>query len=140
MAISPSEIKATIKALRGIIDGLERKLGDSEADRPTDPYQRRKEILQEIYWSRNRMSRDELMALLREKGTNYAWIGQQVKKQYLIVTDVPGGGTRYSVTRKAVREERLDDERAETDRFSRLSMESFAEDWDNDEDAIYDEL
>jgi len=140
MTVSPTDLKVSIKALRGILDGLERKLDGVDAAQQVDPYRRRREILQEIYWSQNSISREDLMALLTERGTNYAWIGQQVKKQYLIVTDLPGGGTRYSATRKAVRDERLDDERLETDRFSRLSMESFAEDWDSDEDSVYDEL
>ena len=140
MAVSSTDLKESITALRRIFDGLESKLDSGEAGEQLDPYTRRRGILQEIYWSQNSMNREDLMALLAERGTNYAWIGQQVKKQYLIVTDLPGGGRRYSVTRKAVRDERLDQDRLETDRFSRLSMESFAEDWDSEEDSVYDGL
>ena len=64
-----------------------------------------------------------------------------MKKGYLSLSPVPGGGTRYSVTPKAVREQRLDeDEREETFALSRASEASFAEDWDSEEDSVYDNL
>ncbi len=140
MAISTHEIREGLKAVRRLIDNLEKKL-DRPAAEEIDPYLRRRQILQQIYWAQNSMTRDELASILEGHGTNYAWIGQQVKKGYLSLSPVPGGGTRYSVTPKAVREQRLDeDEREEVFALSRASEASFAEDWDSEEDAAYDEL
>ena len=141
MAISADEIREGLKAVRRLIDNLEKKL-DRTGAAEVDPYLRRRRILQQIYWAQNSMTREELMPILESHGTNYAWIGQQVKKGYLSLSPVPGGGTRYSVTPKAVREQRLDneDEREETFAWSRASEPSFAEDWDSKEDSIYDAL
>ena len=140
MAIDVTELRQSLTALRRIIDRLESKL-KVESTRAPDPYVRRREILQRIYCSQNSMTREELLPLLEDRGTNYAWIGQQVKKGYLIVSPVPGGGTRYSVTPKAVREQYLDEEeREETMAWSRASEASFAEDWDKEEDSLYDDV
>ncbi len=140
MAISTDEIREGLKAVRRLIDNLEKKL-DRPAAEEIDPYLRRRQILQQIYWTQNSMTRDELASILEGHGTNYAWIGQQVKRGYLSLSPVPGGGTRYSVTQKAVREQRLDeDEREEKIALSRASEASFAEDWDSEEDAVYDRL
>ncbi len=140
MTTSMQEVREALKTMRRIIDGLEGKLGGGVTEE-VDPYVRRREILRRIYWARNSMARDELMAVLDSHGTNYAWIGQQVKKGYLVVSAVPGGGNRYSVTPKAVREQRLDDEeKQDAYTLAKASEAAFAEDWGSDEDAAYDEL
>ncbi len=137
--VGASEILESLRAIRRMIDSLERKL-DAEAVQ-IDPYQRRREVLQKIFWAGNGINREQLMPILDSHGTDYRWIGQQVKKGYLSVSPVPGGGTRYSVTPKAVKELRLDRETwEETAAFSKLAEASFAEDWDSEEDAAYDEL
>lgn len=140
MAISTEELRQSLKAVRSILDKLESKL-DPAPPEAVDPYTRRRQILQRIYWNQNAMTYDELVPILEGFGTNYAWIGQQVKKGYLLVALLPGGGSRYSVTPKALREQNLqEDDREEIDAVSALSHESFAEDWENDEDAAYDAL
>ena len=140
MTISHDELRQSLKAVRNILDKLESRLGPAPSNE-IDPYVRRRQILQQIYWAQNAMTYRELMPVLENYGTNYAWIGQQVKKGYLLVSLIPGGGSRYSVTPKAVREQRLDDdERSEINATTALSQESFAEDWDSDEDSAYDAL
>ena len=135
-----SEVLESLRAIRRMIDVLERKLSAQEGV-GIDPYQRRREVLQKIYWAGNTISREQLVPILESHGTDYRWIGQQVKKGYLSVSPVPGGGTRYSATPKAVKELRLDQETwEEAAAFSKLAETSFAEDWDSEEDAAYDEL
>lgn len=134
------EVLESLRAIRRMIDNLERKLRAEEGVE-IDPYQRRREVLQKIYWSGNSASRDQLVPILESHGTDYRWIGQQVKKGYLSLSPVPGGGTRYSVTPRAVKELRLDEETwEEATAFSKLAEASFAEDWDSEEDAAYDQL
>jgi len=140
MRIAEDEIRSAIKEIRRILDQLEAKLG-AESGPEVDPYTRRREILREIYWTENNMEKTELLSTLRERGTTYAWIGQQVKKGYLVTAPIPGGGKRYSVTPKAIREQRLEEsEKEEIMNWTALSEESFAEDWDSDEDSVYDAL
>jgi len=140
-AVSTHEIRRTLSQVRGMLESLERKL-EPEGHVPMDKYARRREVLQRIYWNDNRISREDLLALLHEFGTNYAWIGQQVSKGYLTLERDPRGSryTVYSVTPKAIRDEDLTAEEEEIDAISRLSNEVFAEDWDSEEDSAYDSL
>lgn len=140
MAVNAGELRQHIRALRRIVDALENQLEPS-AREEADPYRRRREVLQVIYWSDNSVPKEELLKLLAEHGTNYAWIGQQVKIGYLTLRQVPGGGTRYSVTSKGIREQRLDEEeKQETAAWSRASEAALAEDWDQEEDTLYDDV
>lgn len=140
MAISTKEVRKTIAQIREMLESLEAQLGNGESEPNVDPYVRRRQILQRIYWNDNSMLRDELMPLLHDFGTNYAWIGQQVRKGYLQVSPTPSGSTRYTVTDKAIRDEGLARESQEADAISELSTEAFAEDWNSEEDAAYDSL
>ena len=141
--IDLGEVLADLKAIRNALDRLETRLKSTEGE-IIDPYKRRKEVLQRIYWADNSVSREDLLNLLQSCGTDYRWIGQQVKKGYLLVFPVPGGGTRYSVTSKAVLELGLtyieEEAGEESLSLAKLSESSFAEDWDSREDAIYDSL
>jgi hypothetical protein len=137
-----SELREGLRAIRDILDRLEALLGSPGEQ--VDPYERRKAVLEEIYWDGNSMPRDQLFTTLRERGTQYQWVGQQVKKGYLSVLPLPGGSVRYSVTPRAVRElglgqegpERLEERAA----LAKLSEASFADEWDSPEDAVYDQL
>src|SRR4030067_3165621 len=96
------ELREGLRAVRDILARLE-ALREPSGEQP-DPYQRRKAILENIYWAGNSVPREELFRALRERGTQYQWVGQQVKKGYLSVLPLPGGSVRYSVTPRAVRE------------------------------------
>jgi hypothetical protein len=136
------ELRECLRAIRENLDRLEALLGSPEE--PADPYERRKAVLEEIYWAGNSVPREQLFRTLRERGTQYQWVGQQVKKGYLSVLPLPGGSVRYSVTPRAVRELSLGREGPEgleeTAALAKLSEGSFAEEWDSPEDSIYDEL
>ncbi len=139
------ELIASLKAIRRIVDRLASKLDDVPGG--MDPYERRRDILQKMYWHQQKdlMTRSELLPILDAHGTDYRWIGQQVKKGYLIVLPVPDGEPRYAVTNKAVLELKLSAEESpqvlgEGEAVARLSEASFGEDWDSEEDAVYDKL
>jgi len=136
------ELRECLRAIRENLDRLEALLGSPEE--PPDPYERRKAVLEEIYWAGNSVPRDQLFRTLRERGTQYQWVGQQVKKGYLSVLPLPGGSVRYSVTPRAVRELSLGREGPEgleeTAALAKLSEASFTEEWDSPEDSVYDEL
>jgi hypothetical protein len=130
-------VQTCLQALRQNLDELEAILG--EIEKPKDPYARRRDLLEHIYVQRG-IERPELMKAVREAGTAYQWIGQQVKKGYL---RVPGKEERkYTVTSKAVRELELSsiEEAADARAYTAMADEAFAEDWDSPEDAIYDKL
>ena len=137
-----SELREGLRSIRDILDRLEALLGSS--GERSDPYERRKAVLEQIYWAGNSMPRDQLFSTLRERGTQYQWVGQQVKKGYLSVLPLPGGSVRYSVTPRAVRELGLGQEGPErleeTVALAKISEASFAEEWDSPEDSIYDQL
>ena len=136
------ELREGLRAMREILDRLESLLGPATEE--ADPYERRKEVLEGIYWAGNSVPREQLYRTLREAGTQYQWVGQQVKKGYLSVLPLPGGSVRYSVTPRAVRELSLGREGPEgleeTAALVKLSEASFAEEWDSPEDSVYDEL
>ena len=135
-----AEVLETIRAVKEILAGLENRLVVS-GEEILDHYKRRKEILQRIYWAGNSMTKDQLLPELQAAGTNSRWIGQQVKKGYLTVIPVPGGATRYAVTQKAVRELKLQSgEEEEALVLAKLAESAFAEDWNSEEDSIYDTL
>ncbi len=142
-SVDVGEVLDGLKAIRSVLDRLESRLKPAEAE-IRDPYKRRREVLQKIFWTGNSMGREDLLVLLQTSGTSYQWIGQQVKKGYLSVLPMPGGGTRYSVTPRAVRELGLgyleEEVGEESLSLTRLSEASFAEDWNSPEDSIYDSL
>ena len=139
-ALESLEAKRYLQLIREGLEGLERLFGQTDGSEP-DPYARREFLLGQIY-EREGVERSELMGMLREAGTAYQWIGQQVKKEYLSVMPLPSGKVRYTVTPRAVRELALNKRAVaeEADPYTAMSEEAFAEDWDSPEDAIYDKL
>src|SRR4030042_2463605 len=95
-----------LRAIKQIVERLERDILSS-GESAIDPYERRRQVLRQIYWMGNSLSFQDLTDLLHSQGTDYRWIGQQVKKGYLSILPLPGGGKRYSVTPRAVPEMEL---------------------------------
>ncbi len=132
-----------LKTIRQIAERLEGAVLASEEYR-SDPYYRRRQLLKKIYLSGGSVSRDDLEPVLRANGTDFHWTAQQVKQGYLAVHALPRGRKRFAVTPKAVEELRLREEDDEGGaglaEMTKLSEEVFAEDWESEEDSIYDEL
>lgn len=135
-----AESEKYLSMIREGLAGLERLLGQSVPQR-SDPYARRERLLQHVY-AQEGVEQPEMMRVLREVGTTYQWIGQQVKKGYLAITPLPSGKVRYTVTPKAVKELELNKKgiAEEAALYAAMSEEAFAEDWDSPEDAVYDRL
>ena len=139
-AIRPEELQGYLRLIREGLEGLERVLGRGE-EQQEDPYARRERLLLYVY-AQEGVEQPEMMHALREAGTSYQWIGQQVKKGYLAITPLPSGKVRYTVTSKAVKELELNSKSIaeEAAVYAAMSEEAFAEDWDSPEDAVYDRL
>ena len=128
-----------VEAIKHAVEGIEALVSRAAEGRTVDPYTRRKELLEHIY-VQGGVEKPELMQAVRDVGTAYQWIGQQVKMGYL---EVPRRGeVKYKVTRKAVDELALtpDDSDEEGIAFGAMAEEAFAEDWESPEDAVYDRL
>jgi hypothetical protein len=143
-ALDEAGLLKELRAIKQIVERLEQDILSSE-ESAIDPYERRRQVLRQIYWLGNSISFQDLTKLLHSQGTDYRWIGQQVKKGYLSVLPLPGGGKKYSVTPRAVLELELGREEAteEVDdlaALAKLSDASFGEDWNSREDAVYDKL
>lgn len=108
MPLSDPQLRSALNDIRKILDEIEARL-DEQPGEKVDGFLRRRQILLLIYRAGNNVGRDELMRFIREHGTNYAWIGQQVRKEYLSI-EKTHTGQRYSVTAKAVEEQRLDED------------------------------
>ena len=131
-------LKRYVGAVREALLGIESILQEVDEGKPAGPYERRKELLYRIH-AEGGLEKEQLMHAVREAGTAYQWIGQQVKKGYL---EVPSKSqVKYQVTPRAVRElELTSTEKDETALYASMAEEAFSEDWDSPEDAIYDRL
>ncbi len=136
--IDLERLAACVTALREAVQGLEAVLTQAQEGKPPDPIERRRQLLERIY-VQGGVQKPELLTAVREVGTAYQWIGQQVKMGYL---EVPKRGeTMYRVTHKAIRELELGGESAQDEAaYTLMAGEAFAEDWESEEDAIYDRL
>ena len=132
-AVDLAKVKRELGSLKAAVARIEALIG---GDPPVDPYERRRRLLQLIY-EYDGMDRATLEPILHDHGTNIRWVGQQVKRGFLL--SPKRGNTLYRVTPLAVQELALD-ECDEVEMAMRASASVFAEDWDSDADAIYDEL
>ncbi len=128
-----AKVKRELGSLKAAVARIEALIGD---DPPVDPYERRRRLLQLIY-EYDGMDRATLEPILHDHGTNIRWVGQQVKRGFLLSPQQ--GDTLYRVTPLAVRELGLENAMKSRWRCGH-PCQRFAEDWDSDADAIYDEL
>lgn len=138
ISVDVERLAACVAALKDAIQGLEAVVAQAQQGRPADPYERRRRLLERIH-AQGGLEKPDLLTAVREAGTAYQWIGQQVKVGYL---QVPKRGERmYRVTRRAIRELELGGGIAEEEAaYTLMADEVFAEDWESEEDAIYDRL
>lgn len=136
-SVDVERLAACVAALKDAVLGLEAVVAQAQGG-AWDPYERRRQLLERIH-AEDGMEKRELLTAVRDAGTAYQWIGQQVKVGFL---QVPRQGeTMYRVTRKAIRELELGGEIAEeAAAYTLMADEAFAEDWESEEDAIYDRL
>ena len=126
-SIDIERLAVSMAALKEAVQGLEAVIAQAQQGRAPDPYERRRQLLEDIH-SRGGIEKQELLTAVRDAGTAYQWIGQQVKIGYLQVP--PRGETMYRVTRKAIRELELGGEIAdEAAAYTLMADEAFAEEW-----------
>lgn len=110
---------------------------DAEAPqmRPHDP---RSELLEQVHVA-GALEQRRLFELLDLRGISHTWIGAQVGSEYLEMWHGADGRSWYRVTDRAVRELHLG-QLASAATYASLSENTFADDWESEEDSAYDRL
>jgi hypothetical protein len=102
------------------------------------PHDARSELLEQVHVA-GAMDQRRLFELLDQRSMNHAWIGAQVGAEYLDVWQGADGRTWYRVTHRAIRELYLG-QMGTSAGFASHSEPAFGEDWDSEEDSVYDRL
>ena len=85
------------------------------------------------------MEQRRLFELLDQRGISHTWIGAQVGSEYLDLWHGADGRTWYRATERAVRELQLG-QLASAASFASQSESAFGDDWQSEEDSVYDRL
>ena len=102
------------------------------------PHDARSELLEQIHVA-GAIDQRRLFELLDQRSMNHAWIGAQVGAEYLEVWHGADARTWYRVTDRAIRELYLG-QMGTSASFASHSEPAFGEDWDSEEDSVYDRL
>ncbi len=128
-----------IRTIRRTLDRLEGLLRELEAQEPeVRPADSRSELLEQVHVA-GAMEQRRLFELLDLRGIGHAWIGAQVSSEYLELWRSADSRTFYRVTDRAVRELHLG-QLAASASYASLSEAAFDDDWQSEEDAVYDRL
>ena len=102
------------------------------------PQDRRTELLEQIHVM-GVVDQPRLFRMLDQRRIPHTWIGAQSRASYLEMWTAAGGNIFYRVTEKAIEDLNLG-RLIPVGEYSALSDAALAEDWDNQEDAAYDQL
>ena len=128
-----------VQSIQRNLRRLEDLVRDMEAQVPEmRPHDARSELLEQIHVA-GAMDQRRLFELLDQRSMNHAWIGAQVGAEYLEVWHGADGRTWYRVTDRAIRELYLG-QMGTSATFASHSEPAFGEDWDSEEDSVYDRL
>jgi len=128
-----------IRTIQRTLDKLEALLREIEAQPPEpQPQDARGELLEQVHLA-GAMEQRGLFQLLDQRGISHAWIGAQVAAEYLDLWHAADGRTFYRVTERAIRELHLGRLAPAATDVS-LSESAFDEDWQSEEDSVYDRL
>lgn len=128
-----------LRSIRRTLDRLESLIRDMEAQMPElRPADSRSELLEQIHVA-GAMEQRRLFELLDLRGVAHTWIGAQVSSEYLDLWHSADGRTFYRVTDRAIRELQLG-QLAASANYACLSESAFTDDWQSEEDAVYDRL
>ena len=126
----------SVQRYLGMLEDLVREL---ECQVPEmRPHDARSELLEQIHVA-GALEQRRLFELLDQRAISHTWIGAQVAAEYLEMWPAADGRNWYRVTERAVRELRLG-QLASSATFTSDSGLAFAEDWDSEEDTVYDGL
>ncbi len=128
-----------IRSIQRNLSRLEELINDFEARAPHfRPPDARTELLDQGHLS-GAMEQRRLFELLDQRSMTHTWIGAQVGAEYLEMWHASDGRAFYRVTERAIRELQLG-QLAASANYSSQSETAFAEDWDSEEDSVYDRL
>jgi hypothetical protein len=123
------------RTLRRLEDLLRQMEAQAPELRPHDP---RSELLEQVHVA-GAMEQRRLFELLDQRGITHTWIGAQVGADYLDMWHAADGRTFYRVTERAVKDLNLG-QLASAATFASLSESAFGNDWQSEEDSVYDRL
>ena len=98
----------------------------------------RSELLEQVHLS-GAMEQRDLFRLLDGRDMSHTWIGAQVGSEFLEMWQAADGKTFYRVTPRAVRELQLG-QLASAATYAKVSESGFGDDWQSEEDSVYDRL
>mgnify|MGYP001172225137 FL=1 len=128
-----------IKSIERTLRRLEELVRDMEARTPElRPHDARSELLEQVHVA-GAMEQRRMFDLLDKRGITHTWIGAQVGAEYLEVWPAADGQAWYRVTQRAIRELHLG-QLAPSVATASPSESAFSEDWDSEEDSVYDRL
>ena len=125
-------IQRTLRRLEDLLRQMEAQVPEL---RPHDP---RSELLEQVHVA-GAMEQRRLFELLDQRGITHTWIGAQVGADYLDMWHAADGRTFYRVTDRAIKDLNLG-QLASSATFASLSESSFGNDWQSEEDSVYDRL
>ena len=127
-----------IRSIEGLLRKLENLVRDIEAQTPElRPQDARSELLEQVHVA-GAMEQRQLFQLLDQRSISHTWIGSQVAAEYLEMWHAADGRTFYRVTERAIRELHLGQLATTTD--ASPSNSPFGDDWQSEEDSVYDRL
>ena len=134
-----SQAQRYIRSIQRNLALLEERVRDLEAHAPEmRPHDARSELLEQVHVA-GAMEQRRLFELLDQRSMNHTWIGAQVGAEYLELWQAADGRTWYRVTPRAVRDLQLG-QLASLDDLAPSPHSTFGDDWNSEEDAVYDRL
>jgi hypothetical protein len=140
MTSGPSgQAQRYIRHIQRSLRRLEDLLRQIEAQVPElRPHDTRSELLEQVHMA-GAMEQRRLFELMDQRGISHTWIGAQVGSEYLDMWHAADGRTFYRVTNRAIRELHLG-QLASAATYASLSESAFGDDWQSEEDSVYDRL
>ena len=128
-----------IRSIQRNLRLLEERVRELEAHAPEmRPHDARSELLEQVHVA-GAMEQRRLFELLDQRSMNHTWIGAQVGAEYLELWQAADGRSWYRVTERAIRDLHLG-QLASSAGFASNADNAFGDDWNSEEDAVYDRL
>ena len=128
-----------IRSIQRNLRLLEERVRELGAHAPEmRPHDARSELLEQVHVA-GAMEQRRLFELLDQRSMNHTWIGAQVGAEYLELWQAADGRSWYRVTERAIRDLHLG-QLASSAGFASNADNAFGDDWNSEEDAVYDRL
>ena len=119
-----------IRSIEWSLRKLENLVRNIETQTPELRHQdARSELLEQVH----------VAGAMEQRSISHTWIGSQVAAEYLDMWHTADGRTFYRVTKRAIRELHLG-QLATTTTDTSPSNSPFGDDWQSEEDSVYDRL